>query len=395
MVSRRYTPLPCLERIVLPEVDTVVGKENSAPVEDEGQGEDGGERGGELRLLIKFEPGGEVSRWLFGLPVGSTVWFRGPRWEWEYPWYGRASRPAESDDRASSDKGKTTVEGIKGKDKEIVDRAIVFLAGGTGIAPALQVGASFFEEENRQSLGLNHQSQPKEPACLQPNTDSPTPISMSPQFTPQPHQPAPAPLHTQKTDYTILWAVRTPHDIPHQIASNISTLTRLAELQQQQRPPGQIYIKAIAHPDSHSKFITSEDIGRALSPSTKFPLATSSSPSRLVPQKSWFFSWLRYPSHSTPQLQKGETGTDAPSSSVKRLNPSEKYIFASGPEGFIMHFTGSKDPDGQSQGKVDGVVKEVVRRGRVAERGSGGNSDSGKGGDEDDIARTRWFVWKF
>ena len=376
MVSRRYTPLPCLERIVLPEVGAGMQKENPVLVKDGEQGEAGGEKGGELRLLIKFEPDGEVSRWLFGLPVGSTVWFRGPRWEWEYPWYGRASKPAES-------------EGDKGQN-EAVDRAIVFLAGGTGIAPALQVGASFFENENRQSLGLNLQSQLKEPA-------DPPPISTSPQSIPQPYQPAPDPFHTQKTDYTILWAVRTPHDIPHQIASSISTLTRLAELQQRQQPPGQICIKAITHPDSHSKFITPEDIGCALllptglSPTTSSPPPSPQPP--LVPLKSWFFSWLKYPSHSVPQLQKGEIGTDVPSSSITDPSLSEKYILASGPEGFIAHFTGAKGPNGQSQGKIDGVVKEVVRRGRVAECRSG--SGGGGGGTEEDIVRTRWFVWKF
>ena len=373
-------------------------KENSVLVEDEEQGEDGGEKGGELRLLIKFEPEGEVSRWLFQLPVGSTVWFRGPRWEWEYPWYGRASKPPESEGRFNSGKDEPIVEGDKGQGKEVANRAIVFLAGGTGIAPALQVGASFFERENRQSLGLNLQSQQSESADPPPDIASTAPISTSPKFIPQPYQPTPASLNTQKTDYTILWAVRTPHDIPHQIASNISILTRLAELQQQQQPAGHIYIKAISHPDSHSKFIASEDIEGALSSPTKVFPTTPPPPSSLVPLKSWFFSWLRYPSHSAPQLQKVEAETDAPPSSITSLCSSEKYILASGPEGFIAHFTGAKGPDGQSQGKVDGVVKEVVKKGRMVERRSGGGGDSGdtgNGGKEEDIVRTRWFVWKF
>lgn len=379
MVSRRYTPLPCLERIVLPELGAGMLKESSMLVEGEGQGEDGGEKGGELRLLIKFEPEGEVSRWLFGLPVGSTVWFRGPRWEWEYPWYGQASKPDESEGR-----GETIVKGGKVQEEEGVDRAIIFLAGGTGVAPALQVGASFFEKENRQSLGLNLRSQQKEPADPLPSRASPTPISTSPRFT--------ASHHTQKTDYTILWAVRTPHDIPHQIASDISTLTHLADLQRRQQPPGQATIKVITHPDSHSKFITSEDIERALTPPTIISLTTPPSPS-LAPPKPWSFSWLRHLSHSVSQLQKGGAETNTPSSPTTGPNSSEKYILISGPEGFISHFSGAKGTDGQSQGKVDGVVKEVVRRGRMAERRGGGNT--GKGGDEEGSVRTRWFVWKF
>ncbi|TVY37034.1 COPII coat assembly protein [Lachnellula occidentalis] len=86
-IARAYTPLPPLE----------------------GGGKGGG---GDLRFLIRREHRGEVSRYLHGLQVGAQVELRGPKIE--------AELPAEVSD-------------------------VVFLAGGTGIAPALQVVYTLLE----------------------------------------------------------------------------------------------------------------------------------------------------------------------------------------------------------------------------------------------------------
>lgn len=62
---------------------------------------------GELRFFIRRDPFGEVSRYLHGLGLGSVVEMRGPKMERRIP-------------------GRT--------------REVLFIAGGTGIAPALQAG---------------------------------------------------------------------------------------------------------------------------------------------------------------------------------------------------------------------------------------------------------------
>ena len=82
-IVRSYTPLP-------PSSDT------SSETPDDGT----------LRFLIRQEPNGEVSGYLHKLSVGSTISLRGPKIEFECP-----------DD---------------------IDE-VLFLAGGTGIAPALQL----------------------------------------------------------------------------------------------------------------------------------------------------------------------------------------------------------------------------------------------------------------
>lgn len=64
------------------------------------------EEGHSLRLLIRQETGGEMSTYLHRLPAGSTIELRGPTMEYELP------------------------RNVK---------EVLFLAGGTGIAPAMQV----------------------------------------------------------------------------------------------------------------------------------------------------------------------------------------------------------------------------------------------------------------
>jgi NAD(P)H-flavin reductase len=78
-IARSYTPLP-----------TTGGKQ----LEDE------------LRILIRREEGGEVSNYLHNLPLEATIDLRGPHLEFDVP-------------------------------ENITD--VLFLAGGTGIAPALQI----------------------------------------------------------------------------------------------------------------------------------------------------------------------------------------------------------------------------------------------------------------
>ncbi|APA08604.1 hypothetical protein sscle_04g033740 [Sclerotinia sclerotiorum 1980 UF-70] len=83
-IARSYTPLP-------PNENTTTG---------------------DLRFLIRKEPNGEMSNYLFGLQANSEVELRGPHVEFELP-----------------------------QDVE----EVVFLAGGTGIAPAMQVVHTLLE----------------------------------------------------------------------------------------------------------------------------------------------------------------------------------------------------------------------------------------------------------
>ncbi|KAK6368132.1 mitochondrial peripheral inner membrane protein [Exophiala oligosperma] len=95
-IVRAYTPLPPVD------------------VAATGPGSEGGkeEKKDELRFLIRKDPHGEVSSYLHKLPVGAEIEMRGPNLEYELT-------------------------------PDV--RQIVFFAGGTGIAPALQVAHALFE----------------------------------------------------------------------------------------------------------------------------------------------------------------------------------------------------------------------------------------------------------
>ncbi|KAJ5985107.1 hypothetical protein N7522_012303 [Penicillium canescens] len=95
-IGRDYTPLPTTAA-------------TSLSVDDENEGC--------LRFFIRKDPFGEVSRYLHSIDVGADVEMRGPKIE--------CAIPSETDD-------------------------ILFIAGGTGIAPALQAGYSLLSRTNSE-----------------------------------------------------------------------------------------------------------------------------------------------------------------------------------------------------------------------------------------------------
>jgi cytochrome-b5 reductase len=95
-IARSYTPLP-----------PTVTEQPGAP--------------GDLRFLIRREQHGEVSGYLARLRIGAVVEIRGPKVEYEVP------------------------HGVS---------EVVFLAGGTGIAPALQMAYTLLEKRNGERINV-------------------------------------------------------------------------------------------------------------------------------------------------------------------------------------------------------------------------------------------------
>ncbi|KAJ5279926.1 hypothetical protein N7478_005298 [Penicillium angulare] len=96
-IGRDYTPLPTTAATTL-----TVDEENE----------------GYLRFFIRKDPFGEVSRYLHNLTIGADIEMRGPQFECIIP--------------------EETQE-------------IIFIAGGTGIAPALQAGYSLLNNKEQES----------------------------------------------------------------------------------------------------------------------------------------------------------------------------------------------------------------------------------------------------
>ncbi|CAG7930752.1 unnamed protein product [Penicillium olsonii] len=99
-IGRDYTPLPTTAATGL-------------SVEDENEGC--------LRFFIRKDPFGEVSRYLHTIEVGADVELRGPKIE--------CAIPKETDE-------------------------VLFIAGGTGIAPALQAGYSLLSRDGRRKIHI-------------------------------------------------------------------------------------------------------------------------------------------------------------------------------------------------------------------------------------------------
>ncbi|KAI1283611.1 hypothetical protein F5Y07DRAFT_394516 [Xylaria sp. FL0933] len=109
-IARHYTPLPPLSR----------------SADDKTTVEDGhlDEVQADLRILIRRMDGGEMSNYLSRQRVGDTVWLRGPHLGFDIP-----RRLGSRDDYESGSEISEAGD----------EKGVVFLAGGTGIAPALQI----------------------------------------------------------------------------------------------------------------------------------------------------------------------------------------------------------------------------------------------------------------
>ncbi|KAJ5570318.1 Riboflavin synthase-like beta-barrel [Penicillium hispanicum] len=246
-IGRDYTPLPATAATSL-----TVDEENE----------------GYLRFFIRKDPFGEVSRYLHSLNIGADIEMRGPQIECVIP--------------------ESTQE-------------VLFIAGGTGIAPALQAGYSLLNRttlENHPRIHILWASRMRED-CLGGESDTPkTPPPRRSWFSGWLSSSESSTSHNQ--------AVPTvSHDTPN------SLIVRELEALKSQYP-GQITVDYYL--DEENRFIGKQDISGFLD---------STRPAD--------------DSHKS------------------------KLILVSGPEGFISYMAGPKLwAQGQElQGPVQGVIKEL------------------------------------
>lgn len=121
-IARAYTPLPPWPSAVPEPAATTCPPSTSSQATpaaaNEDEDDDDAHSSRTISLLIRREPSGEVSNYLHRLPVSSTVELRGPHVEFEVP-------------------------------HDTTD--VLFIAGGTGIAPALQVAHALMTRESNDA----------------------------------------------------------------------------------------------------------------------------------------------------------------------------------------------------------------------------------------------------
>ncbi|OTA67837.1 hypothetical protein K449DRAFT_400502 [Hypoxylon sp. EC38] len=309
-IARHYTPLP-------------PPPSASDDDDDDDDGEnDTGNGNEELRFLIRKLDGGEMSTYLSKLRVGEQVWLRGPHLGFDVE---RRLGAAEN---------------------------VVFVAGGTGIAPALQVARRLLDDDDDDDNDDGRVEKRRE-----------------------------------KPSISILWANRRATDAlgrqqrqgsgagkgswfsgwrgresalsakEEQIQTEGSSLARHI-LEMQRRHPGQFQISYFV--DEEGSFISPRELGAALEEARKASLLPAA---------------LSCPWHSAAMLEKlpDDNDTDryalACACARDKNNTSTEakvganLICVSGPDGFIEAYAGPKRwySGTEMQGPVRGVLGRLIK----------------------------------
>lgn len=325
-VARDYTPLP-----------PPVGQESAEM------------QRGRLRFLIRKMEGGEVSSYLSKLQVGDKVELRGPHLGFDVArrLLGGSSSLESSSSSSSSSSG-------HGGGKEQGGR-VVFLAGGTGIAPALQVARRLYGPVYEKRNGKKEEEEElwKE-------------IEDMPAIPPK---------------MTIVWANRFREDCPD--CEDLEALRKRGYL-----PPSLNNAKNTAagggimpylqdikahHPeqfnyactvDTEKKFIDAKTILDAVVSTTPNPKSSSSSTTSLTKSA----TKPSCPLHSSSALINVSDRQDheARCKCASHAN-GKNLLMVSGPDGFIARFAGPKAwSEGlERQGHVAGVAGELMKKGKM------------------------------
>ncbi|KAI2466512.1 hypothetical protein F4781DRAFT_350104 [Annulohypoxylon bovei var. microspora] len=316
-IARHYTPLP------------------------PASGGDGGD--GVLRFLIRRLDGGEMSTYLSKLQVGEQVYLRGPHLGFDVE---RRLGEAEN---------------------------VVFLAGGTGIAPALQVARRLLDSK------IPGQDKPRV-SILWANRRGADALGR--QQTPG------ASGAVQGWMKSLQWNtpdLKKRREVKEQAQKDEPSLARQLREMQERHPD---HFRIAYFVDEEGSFISPEDLHAALSspPSpSSIPSSSSSSPpptqqTPLLPPAS------TCPWHSPSILTRLPDADDmsrrtihctcarAAKSAVAATGarPGANLVCVSGPDGFVGAYAGPKRwyAGKEMQGLVDGVLKGVLEE-REKEAGSG------------------------
>ncbi len=264
-IARNYTPLPPL------------------------YGEDPAT--GSLRFYVRAIGGGEMSTYLSRLGVGKSVWLRGP-----HPGFDVSKRLGDQ-------------------------KHVVFLAGGTGVVPGMQVARAVLDGRADTTFTLlwavrrREELQRVEPATL--------------------------------SWWGRLWKKSTPEDILHRV-HGASPMGR--ELDEMKMRYGKRLRICVAIDDEKTQF-QRRDLTDALQ-SVNPNHILSGTGCQLHDQRMYIAASEFEP--TTPPC--GCTPTE-------KLRPGKNLFMISGPEGFISHYAGQKIWLGgiETQGPVGGVTGELRR----------------------------------
>ncbi|KAH8710538.1 putative FAD-binding protein C17H9.12c [Beauveria bassiana] len=272
-IARNYTPLPPLQ---------------GERLED-----------GKLRFYVRSIPGGEMSTYLGRLGVGRQVWLRGT-----HPGFDVATRLGSQ-------------------------KNVVFLAGGTGVAPAMQVARAVLDSREDANFTLLWAIRSREELQQAPDAPDKRPVSSS----------------------WWNWFRGTPRPQPTQVGHPITGASPLGrQLDEMKARYGDRLRIHVGVDDESSQFRESH-IADVIQSSAAAPTLPSAPDCQPHNQKFHAPASEFEPNGARPCTC--ETGSRG-----------KNLLMVSGPEGFISHYAGPKVWLGgvETQGAVGGVAAELRRR---------------------------------
>ncbi|KAI9898555.1 hypothetical protein N3K66_006915 [Trichothecium roseum] len=324
-ISRHYTPLP--------------------PPNPATDGYDAGEEGqcekGELRFYIRAPgaaageagAGGEMTRYLLRLREGDRVELRGP-----HVGFDVLARLGGSDNNRGGRGG--MAKGSGGR--------VVFLAGGTGVAPGLQAAQAALQGSEDARVSLLWAVRGREE------------IQARSRLVPQQQQ--------QQQRWWQFWGSggnATSSELPLGSLENPSPVAR--QLEDMKRRYGDRLTVHVAVDEEGTRFdlpSIQKAINAAPSPSpSSFSTTTGTHPDTPTIRKDTSCALHEQRPHE--RASEFEAG-DAPTCSCPADHgpPGRNLLIVSGPDGFVSHYAGPKVWQGgrQTQGAVGGVLGEIQAR---------------------------------
>ncbi|UNI18660.1 mitochondrial peripheral inner membrane protein [Purpureocillium takamizusanense] len=301
-IARHYTPLP-------PPLRT-------AAVDEEGEARNEDDT---LRFYVRAVSGGEMSNYLSRLGVGRDVWLRGPHAGFDVlPRLGRCGR-------------------------------VVFLAGGTGLVPGMQVARAVLDHSEDATVSLLWAVRKREEVQQQ--------VALPPATT------------TTTAPWWRRWLWTSPKE-PTELRADMESPSHIAaHLKEMKAKYGDRLDVRVAVDEEGSKF-RDGDIRRALlltgSGSPVMQHSSRGAGCRLHDQRLHERA-SEFETHGgTAACQCADSGDDA---AAAQEAVGKNLFMVSGPDGFVAHYAGPKVWLGGTltQGPVGGVAAELQRRdGRLA-----------------------------
>lgn len=272
---------------------------------------------GALRFLIRRLDNGEVSTYLSRLAVGDTVDIRGPHLGFDV-----RSRLGSAG-------------------------SVVFLAGGTGVAPALQVIRTVLDDDQE---GGTEKTEEESTPTLSDGKSSMGPAG-----------PTASGGRAAGRTVSLIWAnrhradcaglgqeMKLKHDVP-----NDSITAQLAEMQA--RHPEELNIKCVV--DEECSFISAADI----------PSATKGAPGRVEKALHLEEACRRHAQKWVavrPGRELEDEKCECEGADGQRGAGGKNLLFVSGPDGFIEAYAGRKRWAGglELQGGVAGLIGDLKKR---------------------------------